>query len=177
MAKNLRPMYREALGTVAARIVFIWLQPCIFSPVRSWLSWDVTSVLAISAGIPGAERSLHSQLYHSRGRVSTPMMFFPLIDELWKNGARIHDVRPVWNGWRQARRRPLIWVTRQKSAGRLTIRSTFCSKNHGLRRTQMLLRVMCGSKPIVKQSLLWPRRILSPTDGPDVDMRPAHSAP
>ena len=81
-------MYPEAWGRLAALHCVRRFQPDVLPAVHSRLPGDAATLLAISAGISGAERALDRRLDHSGRRIPFAHDLFLVVDALRKDCRR-----------------------------------------------------------------------------------------
>ena len=75
-------MYPEALGQAGGADRLHRLQPDVLPAVRSGLSRHAAPLLAVSAGISGAERALHRRSHDSGGGICAAHGVFPVVHAL-----------------------------------------------------------------------------------------------
>ena len=81
-------MYPEGWGRLAALIVFLGFQPDVLPAVHSGLSGNAAAVLAVSAGISGAERAFDSGVHNSGHRLPAADGVFLVVHAVRKGRRR-----------------------------------------------------------------------------------------
>ena len=80
-------MYPEALGQAGGADRVHRIQPDVLPAVHSWLPGHAAALLAVSAGVSGAECAFYRRGDHSGGWIPASDGVFPVVHALWQNRA------------------------------------------------------------------------------------------
>src|SRR6202035_4315256 len=87
VAENFRSNVSGIAGPAGSPDRLPRIQPDIFPAVHSWLPRHAAPLLAVSAGVPGAERAFNRRGHDSGGWIRASDGVLPVVDALRKSRA------------------------------------------------------------------------------------------